>query len=188
MRHFGRSLVAVAIGALAVVATGLPASAATEGCERGDASYGASDVCIVNVVKADVICPAGSLELAYTVTASGTPKTTVDLHWTSTGVAEVVQTDQPFSGTVAWPASIPKTATDVKFVVGTEAVVRVDPAAALAACGGSKVLVVSNPKSSGVLAATGSESLPLLLGAGALLLVGTVLVLARSARARRVQQ
>ena len=193
MRHLARSLAALAIGTASIFAFGLPANAAQDpACSQQDNGYGASSVCVVNVIAADPICPAGALQLSYEVTASGTDATTVDLRWVNPGGTDVVQTGLPFTGTVNWPASIPKTTTDVQFVVGTEAVVNVDPSVALSKCltSGSKVLSVSNPKSSGssgVLALTGSDVLPYAAVGGGLLLAGTALLLVRSARTRRAE-
>lgn len=193
MRHLARSLAALTIGTASVFVAGLPASAQDEACTDQDTGYGASGVCVVEVLEADPICPAGVLQLTYKVTAAGTEATTVDLRWINPGGTDVVQTGQPFSGTVDWPASIPTRATDVEFRVGTELAVNVDPKVALAQClpSGSKVLSVSDTTStgsSGVLAFTGSEALPFALAGGGLLLAGTALVLARSARARRAVQ
>ncbi|MGV8965584.1 MAG: hypothetical protein ACOH2F_04840 [Cellulomonas sp.] len=187
MRHLARSLAAVALGAASVVAFGLPASAQDPACEQ-QTGYGASNVCVVDVAKADPICPANTLQLQYVVTAEGTPATTVDLHWINPSGANVVQTGLPFTGTVDWPTSIPQKATEVQFVVGTDVVVNVDPTAALETCSSSKVLSVSDTTSgSQVLAFTGSEIMPYALAAGGLLFAGTALILVRSARSRRVE-
>ncbi|RYV49920.1 hypothetical protein [Pengzhenrongella frigida] len=196
MRHLARSLAALTLGTASVFVAGLPASAQDEACTEQDTGYGASGVCVVEVLQADPICPAGVLQLTYQVTAEGTEATTVDLRWINPGGTDVVQTGQPFSGTVDWPASIPTRATDVEFRVGTELAVNVDPKVALAKClpSGSKVLSVSDTTSSastgssGVLAFTGSEALPFAVAGGGLLLAGTALVLVRSARARRAVQ
>ena len=190
MRHLARSLAALAIGAASVLAFGLPASAQDPACDQQDTGYGASSVCVVRVAKADPICPADALQLQYVVTAEGTPATTVDLRWINPGGSDVVQTGLPFTGTVNWPASIPKKATAVEFVVGTDVVVNVDPTAALATCAsGSKVLAVSNPTSgSRVLALTGSDVAPYVAVAGGLLFAGTALILVRAARSRRAVQ
>ena len=182
MRDMTRFLAVLAIGAASVFASGLPASAADPTCTEESAGYGASEVCVVRVAQADPICPADTLQLQYVVTAEGTEATTVDLHWLNPGGTDVVQTGQPFTGTVNWPTSIPQKATEVQFVVGTDVVVNVDPTAALETC-------ASPPTSeSGVLALTGSEPLPYALAAGGLLFVGTALVLVRSARSRRAVQ
>ena len=194
MQNLARSLVALAIGTASVVAFGLPASAALDpACEEQGTGYGASNVCVVRVAQADPICPGDSLQLQYAVTAEGTALSTVDLRWINPGGSDVVQTGLPFTGTVNWPTSIPRRATAVEFVVGTDVVVNVDPTAALTRCASSSVLSVSD-KSAGtasnsrVLALTGSEVAPYVAAAGGLLFAGSALVLVRAVRSRRALQ
>lgn len=189
MRHLARSLAALALGSASVFAAGLPASAQDDVCSDQDTGYGADSVCVVNVLEAAPLCPVDTLELSYKVTAEGTDATTVDLRWLNPGGTDVVLTGLPFTGTVAWPDSIPPKATDVEFAVGTERVVNVDPKDALLECVSSEgeVLPVNNSESgssnsSGVLAVTGSDVLPFAVAGGGLLLAGTALVLARSRR------
>jgi len=193
MRNLARSLAALLLGALSVLAAGLPASAQVDGCQRQETGYGASGVCVVTVAQADAVCVNGVLQLTYRVIAEGTDATTVDLHWRGPAGSEVVLAAQPLAGTVTWPASIARVATDVRFVANPEATVRVDPAAANAACATptSKVLSVSDEaptRSSRVLAFTGAEVLPLVAVGAALLLAGAGVLVARAARQRRAGQ
>jgi hypothetical protein len=212
MHNLARSLAALSLGAASVFVAGLPASATTDPCLGQDTGYGASNVCVVNVVAATPLCPAPSaLQLSYAVTVTGTELTTVDLHWLVPGGSDVVQAGQPLTGTVDWPTAVPQATTDVTFVAGAQSTVSVNPTAALASdtCTSESGVLPTSPSTpvsndvpaesqavaavsavapapaSGVLAVTGAEVLPYAVGAGGLLLAGTALVLIRS---RRVHQ
>lgn len=178
MRRLTRALAAFLLGTLAVFAAGTPASAAADPCNGRGTGYGAGGVCVVAVLRANPGCSAtGALTVNYKVTVTGTTATKVDLHWLKSGGSEVVLAGQPLAGTVAWPASIPIRATQVRFVAGGDAVVTVDPTTALApaAC-------VGDPAT---LASTGSETGPIVAIGGALLIAGAGILLARAAQQRR---
>jgi hypothetical protein len=197
MRNLARSLVVLLFGAFAVLLGGLSASAQTGDCQRQETGYAASRVCSITVDKAVAVCAAGAVQLSYQVSVEPAGASTVDLRW---GDPAVVLTGQPLAGTVAWPASAGTTAVDVQFVSGATATVRVNPAAAVEACTTSRVLAASDTSStvvppashqpagffsSGVLASTGSDVLPLVLAGGGLLVAGAALVATRAIRNRR---
>lgn len=192
MRNLTRSLAALLLGALSVFAAGLPASAQGNSCDQQDDGYGASGVCSVTVLEAKPICPSGVLQMVYSLTAEGTSATTVDLHWLGTGGSDVVLAAQPLAGTVNWPAAVAQAPVDVRFVAGAQAVVSLNPTAALATCvtkTSSVLSVAETPaRSSAVLASTGAEVLPYLAAGGALLVAGAALLVARAARQRRAVQ
>lgn len=178
VRHMTRALAAFLLGALAVFAAGMPASAATDPCKGQGTGYGAGGVCVVTVLRANPGCSAsGALTVSYKVTVAGTTATKVDLHWLKPGGSEVVLAGRPLSGTVAWPASIPRATTQVRFVAGGDAVVTVNPTTALASAA-----CVADP---GTLASTGSETGPIAATGVALLIAGAGILMARSARQHR---
>lgn len=188
MRNLTRSLAALLLGALSVFAAGLPASAQGDSCDQQDNGYGASGVCSVTVLEAKPICPSGVLQMVYSLTAEGTSATTVDLHWLGTGGSDVVLAAQPLAGTVNWPAAVAQAPVDVRFVAGAQAVVSLNPTAALATCVTKTSSVLSVAESSAVLASTGAEVLPYLAAGGGLLVAGAALLVARAARQRRAVQ
>ncbi|NMR20515.1 hypothetical protein [Cellulomonas fimi] len=188
MRPLARSLAVVLFGLLSVLAAGLPASAQVGTCDRQDNNYAAGGVCAVSVEEAVPACPAGVLELRYRVVPSGTSATTVDLRWQAPG-GEVLSAGLPLTGSVAWPATVPRGAVDVRFVAGGEATVRVDAAAVAATCvvPMSEVLSAGNAapvRSSQVLAATGFDAVSLVAAGAALLVVGAGVLVGRSLRQR----
>jgi len=189
MRHLSRMLAALLLGGLSLFAAGSTASAATNDCHEASNGYPASGVCAVKVTKAEAVCLDGVVTLTYDVMTSPATATTIDLRWVNPAGPAFEQTGLPLTGTVAWPASIPKVALDVQFISGATATVHVDPTAANATCSTSRVLAAHDPTastSSRVLAATGAEILPFVVIGGGLLLVGIALVVTRTMRHRRL--
>ena len=187
MRHLGRTLAALLLGALSIFAAGLPASAATAACQQPTPGYAGSGVCAVTVTQAQAACLNNVITLTYAVSTEPDDAATVDLTWVNPAGPTATVTGQPLSGSVVWPSSVPKVAMDVQVAAaGATATVRVDPTAASATCRASGVLSVSNPTSSSrVLSATGAEVLPFAVTGGGLLLVGMTLLLVRAARLRK---
>lgn len=186
MRTIARTLAALLLGALSIFVAGSPASAAAGGCQPATPGYTGSGVCSVTVTKAEAICLNGVVQLSYVVGTGPTAASSVDLKWLNPAGPAFTSTGQPLTGTVVWPASIPKVALDVQFVSGATATVHVDPTAASSSCTVTKVLSVTGPTSSSrVLSATGAEVLPFAVTGGGLLLVGAVLLVVRAARLRR---
>lgn len=191
MRIIARTLAALLLGALSIFAAGLPASAAVAGCQPATPGYAGSGVCSVTVTKAQAVCLNGVVQLSYEVGTEPTVASSVDLKWINPAGPAFTLTGQPLTGTVVWPASIPKVALDVQFISGATATVRVDPTAASSSCTVSKVLSVTVPtspssSSSRVLSATGAEVLPFVVTGGGLLLVGAALLVVRATRMRRL--
>ncbi|QTE28976.1 hypothetical protein [Pengzhenrongella sicca] len=186
MRHLGRTLAALLLGALSIFVAGLPASAATTECQQPTPGYAGSGVCAVTVTQAKAACLNNVITLTYAVTTEPDDAATVDLTWVNPAGPTASVTGRPLSGSVAWPSSVPKVAMDIQVAAGgATATVRVDPTAASATCNASGVLNVSDPTSSNrVLSATGAEVLPFAVTGGGLLLVGIALLVVRAARLR----
>jgi LPXTG-motif cell wall-anchored protein len=130
-------------------------------------------------VDATAECVSGTTQIRYAVTPTATPAS-VDITWTNTPGSDVTLTGQALSGTLVWPAASARTAT---LVFGTNPAVSVDVVNACASAEGA--VLASGPRttrSSGVLAATGAAGPALAIGAGALLVGGTSLVLLRRTR------
>lgn len=180
MRRRASTVVAAAILVVGGLGGQSAYAAALPVCGGSTGSAGIpGNTCDVDVTAE---CPQGSstTQVRYAVSPSATPAS-VDITWTNTPGNDVTVTGQPLSGTLAWPAPSARTAT---LVFGTNPSVSVD---VVNACqSGQSAVLASGPRttrSSGVLAETGAAAGPALaIGAGALLVGGTSLVLLRRAR------
>jgi LPXTG-motif cell wall-anchored protein len=180
-----RAFTVVATAVVAVAGFAGPASAATDlpPCTPGD-GYIPGRTCEA-VIVVDTECVNGAPVLDYSVPAAAVNgASTVDVRWTNLPGADVVRADQPLSvDNQAWPAGADASVTLV--FATTPADTRVNVTAPTDC---SEGLVSAAPSrsgtraQSGVLAATGSDALPLALGGGALILGGAALVLARRSR------
>jgi len=175
--------------------TVLAATVVTVGGLAGPAAAQVGDDYIPDgSVLVEGVCTDNAPALTYDVGVLPNDATMIDITWTSTSGGNVVLTDQPTAGQLTWPAGV---TTDATIVFGTtpETSVRaVYPCARqTAVLAGSETGNASGVLSaadrsrntgglSGVLAATGVEASSLAIGAGALLVAGTSLVLVRRRR------
>jgi LPXTG-motif cell wall-anchored protein len=194
-----RVFTVVATAGVAVAGLAGPSAAATLPLCSPNDGYIPGTTCEV-AVTATVECVNGTPVLDYAV-ASGAVAgaSTVDIRWTNLPGADLVLADQPLTvQNQPWPAAADAAVTLVFGTSPAETRVNVsapvDCAASLVlsapeTTGGSGVAAaaanqVRSQSASGVLAATGSDALPLALGGGGLILGGAALVLAR--RTRRI--
>jgi LPXTG-motif cell wall-anchored protein len=165
--------IAGSLGGQSAAASVLPVC----GDETGSAGI-PGETCEVDAV-ADCIEGTALIEYVADVDAD-----TVDIVWTNTPGEDLILTEQPLEGVLDWPEPSAQTAT---LVFGDNPDLAVDVVNPCEAEEG--VAPVSNPRPtavsggvSGVLAATGAAGPALAIGAGALLVGGTSLVLVRRAR------
>jgi LPXTG-motif cell wall-anchored protein len=187
-----RAFTVLATAAVAVAGFAAPAAAQTTAlplCTPND-GYVPGESCALVIATPE--CLNGNPVLDYEVSpvAVAGGQNTVDIRWTNLPGADVLQEDRPLRGdNVAWAAGADA---NVTLVFSTSPQPISLNVTAAAACSESLVLAASDSSSrsgaarsqsaSGVLAATGSEALPLALGGGALILGGAALVLARRSR------
>jgi LPXTG-motif cell wall-anchored protein len=192
-----RAFTVLATAAVAVAGLAGPTAAASALplCSPND-RYIPGDTCEVSVTPE---CLDGLPVLDYVVGADAVAGAgTVDVTWTNLPVADVVLADQALTvDNMAWPAGADA---DVTLVFATSPTATRVNVTAPPECDDSLVLAAppvrtsntvaagraADSAASGVLAATGSTTLPLALGGGALVLGGAALVLARRARQHRI--
>ena len=164
---------------------------------------------LVEPLEPDCIDTVPTLPYAVgiNVPAGQPPVDTIDITWVNPDGDDVVLDDQPLEGDLVWPGTVVGSdgqATDwpdwtqnangtwsrgdaFSWAVGTvDVVFGSNPSATLSVeypdepeCRPEGAVLVSNPRPSGVLALTGAAGPALAIGAGALLLGGTGLVLLR---------
>ena len=173
---------AFTVVATAVVAAGGfagPAAAATLPLCSPNDGYVPGETCEAAVVATpDCVNNTPVLDYAVTERAVGGAGT-VDIRWTNLPGEDIVLANQPLTASdVAWPAGADASVT---LVFGTSPSSTRVNVTADSACSASLVsaAVGGSGAESGVLAATGSEALPLALGGAALVVGGAALVLAR---------
>jgi hypothetical protein len=131
------------------------------------------------------VCVNGVPQVRYAATPEGTTASTVTLHWSDRSGGTAVQADLPLSGTTPWPAGVAVGTADIRFVVNPEVTVTVTPTSGCVTTTSHVLAASSSSGSSAVLAATGSETLPVVALGSGLLLAGAGVLVARSLRQRK---
>lgn len=181
-----RRWAAVALLATGLVGLGSTALAAeADGCSGESDDYVGSGVCALEVV-AEPVCIGDEAYLSYALTAPGSSATSATVTWQNPDGDDVVQTNLPLTGQLAWPGDWARPTVDVTFDVNPTATVTVAYPGATAGCAAGGVQSTSNVQASGVLASTGFGGAAFVGAAGGLLVAGGALLAV--SRARRARQ
>ncbi|QCB94530.1 peptidase [Cellulomonas shaoxiangyii] len=111
MRHTVRAagaaaLLLASVGVAPSVASATPAADPAADCTPAVDEYGAPLPCEVRVEVLSPVCDADVPKLRYALTVVGAARDTVDVTWVNPDGEDVVQADQPLSGTVPWPGAV----------------------------------------------------------------------------------